>query len=118
MGTKSSHSPRRGARKRSGAPRSRRSSSRPAAPAAPKPQISPAQDAGAARSEHPVAELTKREIEVRSIPLARRFHDCPRCANVHEALEVKSLTRSADGFSHFAMCPNLGEPILLLVTGA
>lgn len=67
------------------------------------------------------AELTKREEPVRHVervPLARRFHDCPRCANHHDALEVKTLTRSTEGFSHFAMCPNLGEPILLTVAGA
>lgn len=124
QGTKSSHSGRAArrssARKRAGSNRSRRSSSRPKAPAAPP---APAHDAGAparaeAGPEASLANLSKREIEVRHLPIARRFHDCPRCANHHEALEVKSITRSPEGFTHFAICPNLSEPILLTVAGA
>lgn len=126
MPTKSSHSPRaarRGsARKRADANRSRRSRTRPKAPAAPAAPPAPPAPVNAAspiaRAEPSNAELTKREIEVRRIPLARPFLACPRCDNNHESLEVKRLTRPADGFSHFAMCPNLGEPILIAMGGA
>lgn len=124
MGTKSSHSPRSArrssARKRAGANRSRRSPSRPKQPAAPaKVEIPPAQDGAGERLVARAEGLeVKKEVEIRRIPLARPFHQCPRCDNNHESLEVKRLTRAAEGFSHFAMCPNLGEPILIAIGGA
>lgn len=118
MATKSSHPARRSRRKANGARPRNRSSSRPAAPAAPKPQISPAQDGAEVRPSAQLESLAKREVEVRRIPLARPFHACPRCDNNHESLEVKRLTRPSEGFSHFATCPNLGEPILIAMGGA
>lgn len=108
--------PSRSNRSRPSSSRRNRSSSRPKAAAPPKA----ATDAAApiARAEPSVADVMKREVEVRRIPLARPFHACPRCDNNHEALEVKRLTRPSEGFSHFAMCPNLGEPILVAMGGA
>lgn len=119
MGTKSSHSPRAARRGRTrNRPSSSRSSSRPARPAAPAAPATLAVNgeelAKAARAE----SLEVKRVEVQSVPIARRFYDCPRCANSHDTLELKRLTRPAEGFSHFAMCPNLGEPILLTVAGA
>jgi hypothetical protein len=130
MATKSSHSPSRARRKANGArvrpstaggkkrnrPSSSRSSSRPAV-APPTPPVTAAPPRLAVDGAQVAESLTKRAVEVRRIPIAERFYDCPRCANNH-AVEAKRLTRPLEGFTHFAICPNLGEPILLVVLGA
>lgn len=130
MASKSSHSPRAGRRRPTTAASLKRSTSRnrsrpapkSAAPAPAKPAAGPENGAEVKPSLVARAEglEVKRDepVRVERIPIARPFRACPRCDNNHESLEVKRLTRAADGFSHFAMCPNLGEPILIAMGGA
>lgn len=40
---------------------------------------------------------------------------CPRCGGAHAGLQVLPLERDADEFTHFAICPTLGHPIMSFI---
>jgi hypothetical protein len=40
---------------------------------------------------------------------------CARCGGDHTNLEFKKLTRIQDEWTHWAKCPNIGEPIMLKI---
>ena len=40
---------------------------------------------------------------------------CARCGDNHKQVSFKKLTRPSDEWTHWAKCPNLGEPILFKI---
>ncbi len=41
--------------------------------------------------------------------------NCARCGGDHSSLEFKPFTRVCLFHTHYAKCPNLGEPLLLKI---
>lgn len=42
---------------------------------------------------------------------------CARCWNDHDKLEFREMLHpTSDGFTHWALCPIVGHPVLLKVT--
>lgn len=42
---------------------------------------------------------------------------CPRCHGTHERIVILPLTKPGEGVTHWAMCPEMQEPIMLAVMG-
>jgi len=58
--------------------------------------------------------MTAPQITVKSIK------NCARCTGEHEDILCASFTRPVElvdgGYTHWALCPNTGEPILIVIT--
>jgi len=52
------------------------------------------------------------EYSVQEVVINDVFH-CVRCGKDHKQLEFKKLQNHGSLFTHFAMCPNCAQPILL-----
>jgi hypothetical protein len=48
----------------------------------------------------------------------KHIKNCARCSGEHEDLMCASFTRpvakESGGYTHWALCPNTGEPILII----
>ena len=51
------------------------------------------------------------EISPRTVDV----YECVRCGRDHDDLEFHKLARPSDSWTHWATCPNNGEPVLVKV---
>lgn len=62
-----------------------------------------------------MTKISKKQVKNITVDICHRA----RCNGNHDKLIFKPLTRNQDdlGFSHWASCPYLGEPVLLKILG-
>ncbi len=48
-------------------------------------------------------------------PLVTTIANCARCGGLHNDLAFSPFTNRPPRYTHFAACPENGEPILLLI---
>jgi hypothetical protein len=46
-----------------------------------------------------------------------KIKTCARCQQDHEEVDAQPLLNPPDAFSHFAICPTTGQPILVKLLG-
>ena len=46
---------------------------------------------------------------------ATKVDDCPRCHKAHSSLEFWELTFPSDLWTHWAICPETGEPVMMKI---
>ncbi len=44
-----------------------------------------------------------------------KIENCPRCTLTHESIIFKPATRKTPELTHWAMCPNVDEPLILVM---
>lgn len=54
-------------------------------------------------------------VEVDGLRLQVHVNDCPRCRGYHMGMIFEPLAQEENGFTHFAMCPQTKERILLRI---
>lgn len=57
----------------------------------------------------------KIEAKIGTLTVNIFVYECPRCGKTHDALESRLLYKAGeveDKWTHFAMCPDTGQPIL------
>ena len=56
----------------------------------------------------PMPEFRKGQIHV-------TFHHCARCGGEHKRIVTAKFTKPCGIFTHYSVCPETGEPILVRV---
>lgn len=58
---------------------------------------------------------TSADVEAEDEPLIVNVGSCARCGQDHRQHPFHKLTRRQDEWSHWAVCPESGEPIMLAI---